>query len=389
MRGLWVAALCLAWAAEANAQRIIYDGQRDTTAQQAAAAAKEVTAGSLFDTMLRNVDAQARLEVDVVTAFVQERMKAKLNAFEVWSEPATVCPRSIKCVLTRLAEQHQDALKQPALTPADLKTRLEDIRKKTAELQEQLKKLSAAKQNDPLVIRAFALIEDPGEDILGYAQKIADFAANQTELAKGVPKALDAIESGLDQVLVLYKALAGIWQGQQAVKVDPSSLRPPSQQIDLQLLAVEKAHLTTRARIDARKHLEIGVALAGVQEALASLETVKLGSSTETIEGSLRAAANAHDRTRLFDLLAVLHEAAAAIAQLDAAESLADLRHSDEARRYSIRTSAINTTTYDLTIQAAVQRLTLYWRSGLKSAEIAQFAFYIVNTFALPAIALK
>ena len=404
MRCVWVLALCLGWAAQAEAQRIIYDGKRDTSAQQAAAAAKEITSGTLFDSMLRNVDAQARLEVDTVTAFAKEQMRAKLNAFKVWSDPKAQpvapgdfspeglerrkqCPRSVDCVLKTLKQQHQAALSAPAITPVELARRLDQIKAKRAQLQTDLEKLQDAnKSKDPVIVRAFAALEDPGADVLEYVQKIAK---SQDALAKGIGPALDAIEAGLDQVLAMYHAIESIWRGPQAVSVDPASLRPPSQQIDLQLLAVDQAYLKNLARIEARKQLEVGAALAGVESALNLLTAAAVAESTESIETTLRAVANGHQRERLFLLVLALHEAASAVAAVDAANALAQLRVSDEERRYSIRRSAVNTSTYDLTIQAAVQRLALYWKGGLKPAELAQFFFYVTNTFALPAIAIK
>ena len=94
MRRALVLAVCLGVAADARAQRVIYDATRDQTAQQAAAAARDVTTGTLFETMLRNVDAQSRLEADTVTAFAKEQMRAKLNAFRVWSESERGSPEA-------------------------------------------------------------------------------------------------------------------------------------------------------------------------------------------------------------------------------------------------------------------------------------------------------
>ena len=130
----------------------------------------------------------------------------------------------------------------------------------------------------------------------------------------------------------MYRAIAGIWRGQRAVSVDPASLRPPSQQIDLQMLAVEEAHLQALAGIEARKRLEVGRALGGVQTALRALPVVRAspsaeaGVSTEPIETTLRAAAAAHDRERLFQASLALHLAASAVAQVESAAALADLR---------------------------------------------------------------
>lgn len=412
LRQLMIVVTCVAWAAPAAAQRVIYDGKRDTTAQQAAAAAKEVTSGALFAAMLQNVDAQARLEIETVMSFVQERMRARLNAFEVWQNPAAVpvglptagqkfdpgaaarCRRSVECQLAELRQQHQAALAAPP-TQADLDARLAAIKTRVTELQAELKALQLAnKTEDPLIIRAFEALEDPGRDILQYAEKIAALAGDAATRA-GVGKALTAIEEGLDQILGMYKAIAGIWRGQQAVSVDPASLRPPPQQIELQLLAVEQEHLKTVARIRARKELEVGLALSGVETALRqvagvlALDPKKYGTGVLRIEDTLRRAASLHEREPLKTQWEALHAAAGAVAQLDAADSLATLRLADEQRRYSIRRSAVNISTYDLTIQAAAQRLALYWKGGIKPTELAQFVFYITNTLAIPAIAFK
>jgi hypothetical protein len=120
--------------------------------------------------------------------------------------------------------------------------------------------------------------------------------------------------------------------------------------------------------------------------------------TTQSIEATLKASAAAPHpagvdeaavREPLRFQLLVLHDAAAGIAQMDVAARLADLRGSDELRRYSIRRSAVAANTYDVAIQAAVQRLGAYWKRGVKPTDLAQFIFYVTNTFALPAIAIK
>jgi hypothetical protein len=284
----------------------------------------------------------------------------------------------------------------PGSTGLDINARLATIKTRITELQAELKALQQANTStDPFIIRAFNALEDPGGDILDFAQKIAGLAKD-SPTTKGVVNALDRVEEGLTQIIGLYKAIAGIWRGQKAVSVDPASLRPSPQQIELQLLAVEQDHLKTVAKIQARKELEVGGALSGVENALVLVgEVVKQPSKTfalvqrRPIEGTLREAATNHDRDALRLQWDALHAAAGAVAQLDAADALAKLRLDDETRRYSIRRSAVNITTYDLTIQAAAQRLALYWKGGIKPTELAQFIFYVTNTIAVPAIALK
>jgi hypothetical protein len=382
----------------AYAQRLFHDKERDEAAQKAAAAAKQITSGALFDSMLRNEAAQAKFQVDTVLAFVEQQMRAKLNAFERWHDPrvrpprpgdadfvamAVGCNQSVECVLLALRQKHETALRPG--TADEIAQRLEDIKKKRELLRERVEALAKeAKTSDPAIVRAFAALDDPGRDLIQQAEEIATLTG-----AAGVVSALEAISGGLDQVLALYDAVAGIWRGKAAVSVPVSSLRPPPEQAELQLLAVEQEYLKARARVEARRRLEVGAALGLVSSALASLKDAGVQDSAQDIESTLGAAAASHDRKRLSALLTVLHEASAAVAQMDAAQSLAELRTSQEERRYSIRQSAVNARTYDATIQAAVERLGLYWKSGLKPAELASFAFYLANTIAIPAIAIQ
>jgi len=390
---LWLVVVCLACAGEANAQRLFHDKDRDAVAQKAAEAAKQVTSGTLFETMLRNVDVQAKLEIDTTMAYVQEQMRAQINAFERWHDTQGVaCEKSVECALLVLKRKHEGAL--ATVSQDQLDERLSNIKERQERLKTELEALQeASKSQDPAVVQVFAALQDPGKDLLDQANKIAAVGGKSTA---GVTNALDAIANGLDQIGALFAALKGIWAGQRAVSVDPRSLRPPQQQTDLQLLAIEKNSFEVLARINAREQLETGSAVDIVVSALNGLERLPTprpecgaASPPESIEASLKTAADCHDRPRLVGLLLTLHKASAAVAQMDAAARLADLRRSDEERRYSIRRSLVNARTYDQTIQAAVERLGLYWKSGIKPGELVQFAFYLANTIAVPAIAIK
>jgi hypothetical protein len=403
------------------AQRILHDSARDKTAQDAESTAKDITSGDLFNKMLHNADLQTKQNIDTQMDFVRQEMRAKMESFTYWvvapgqtdkhgnvvSETPLqvghlangqpyfiqgIC-QSVSCELkseeTRINEYLKD---QSAPNAEQVKRKLQDLAAKKDQLDQELQELQSRAGNDPFVVQAFSLLDNHGKDALDYAKKIAGFAETKGFQVKGVSTALNKIGDGLDQTLSLYKALKGIWEGQKAVSVEPGSLRPPKEQIDLQLLALEQDHLKTTAQIRARKELELGAALDLVKEAQAEVESLqKFYAVTPggTIEDSLRQAASAHEREKLVAMLDTLHAAAAAIAQEDAAGRLAALRLSSEERLYSIRKSAVNSSTYDLTIQAATQRLALYWKGGIKPEDLAQWAFYVANTAGVAAIAAK
>jgi hypothetical protein len=387
-----------------RAQRVVYDQARDKTAQDAQSAAKEVTSGTLFDKMLRNVDLQGKQEIDTTMAFVEQQMRAKIENFTYWNHTGdkvvTVIPgpafigqtcQSVVCELKSLQIKLNAFLADSSpLTKEDIKDRLAELDEKKKALDQALKQLQdSSKSKDPLVVQTFSFINDNGKDLIGYAQKVSQLADNSGRPIKGLSSALTQVGDGLDQMLSLYNAVKGIWDGYQAVSVDPASLRPPQEQVDLQLLALEQDHLKTIALIRAREYAELSATLSRVETALNRLKDAGVLDSTDRVEDTLQQQVKVHNRERLRRLLDALNESAASVAEQDAAGRVAELRLSDEERRYSIRQSAINSSTYDQTIQAASQRLTLYWKSGVKPAELAQLIFYIANTAGVAAIAAK
>lgn len=401
-------ALFLICAIELRAQRVIYDQSKDKTAQDTVAAAKEITSGSLFEKILRNVDLQGKQEADTQMAWVEQQMRAKLENFHFWSASndndrvARILPggagylagrcESVKCELQSLEVRLKffQNLTGTTSTPDQIAARLSELEKKREALDQALKELqSSSKSQDPVVLRMFDLLNDNGKNVIDYAKQLTALAKDNKLPIQGISTGLDKIGDGLDQMLSLYNVVEGIWKGYQAVNVDPASLRPPQEQIDLQLLALEQDHLKTITLILARESIEAGAAFDRVKTALNRLDSAGVLNSKERVEDTLREYVQERGRQQLVALLGALHEAAAAVAEEDAAGRLATLRLSDEEHRYSIRRSALNSSIYDQTIQAASQRLALYWKSGIKPSELAQLIFYVANTAGVSAIAAQ
>jgi hypothetical protein len=390
----------------AHAQRVIYDQSRDKTAQDAENAAKQITSSSLFDKMLQNVDVQAKQEIDTTMAFVEQQMRAKIENFTFWSHPddkpvvvlsetppifgPQYC-KSIQCELQSLKTKIEVYLEGASpLDQSQINQRIHELEEKKAALDQALKHLqSSSKSQNPTVVQAFPLLNDNGKSLLDYAKKISQLTDSSGKPMKGLAATLNQVGDGLEEMLSLYNAVKNIWDGYKAITVEPESLRPPQEQIDLQLLAIEQDHLKAISLIRARESAELSSSLNRVETALSRLAKAGVSESHDKIEDSLRKAADEHNRQQLRLLLDALHESTAAVAEEDAAGRIAELRFSDEERRYSIRRSAVNSSTYDQTIQAASQRLALYWKSGIKPAELAQLVFYIANTAGVSVIAAK
>src|SRR5262249_52109613 len=256
-----------------NAQRVIYDQSRDKTAQDAETAAKQIASSSLFDKMLRNVDLQEKYEVDTTMAFLEQQMRAKIQNFTYWSHPddkpvqvlsqnppifgREQC-KSVECELHSLEIKIKIFL--VGASPSErskIDRQLQGLQEKKDALDRALKDLQASsKSQDPAVVRAFSLIEDNGKDLIDYAKKASQFADSSGHPIEGLSKALNQIGDGLDEMLSLYNAVKNIWDGYKAISVEPSSLRPPQEQIDLELLAIEQDHVKTISLIRAREFAE-------------------------------------------------------------------------------------------------------------------------------------
>jgi hypothetical protein len=376
-----------------HGQHVFYNQKQDQTAQDAVSAAKQITSGAVFNTMVSNLDLQARQETDTVLAYTREVLRATLVSVEVWG-PSDKVPddniagvkicRSLRCKLDTL----EATIKKGSVldSPGDQTTvedRLKAISAKSAELHTAIKNLqAAAKTKDPAVIELLSHLGD-AKDIVGYAKSIGTLTANQ-----GLGKSLDELGSGLDQAIALYNSVKSIWDGYKAITVDPTSLRPAREEIELQLLRLEEQHIKNLARIRAVAHLEAGDVLGRISNARQFLGT-QLDSPAK-IDETLRAAAvSSFDRGKLNFMLLGLLEAAAAAASNDSIGRLELTREGQEERRYSIRRSAVNSSTYDQTIQAAVQRLAIYYKGGIKTSDLAALVFYISNSVAVPTIAAK
>lgn len=380
-------------------QHIIYDGAKDKTAQDAVTAAASVGAGSVFDSMLRNMDAQAKREAATALDYARQQMRAKLQNFTLWKSPKDTPPTmiagqlipglcfSIECELETMKAHIESELRPGTVSENEIQQRMEDLKRKEAELDAAIKALNdAEKTKDPLVVRTFELVADNGKDVLDFAGKSANISLSGNAL-KGVSSGLDEIGKGMEAMLVLYNAVRGILNGEAAVKPDPASLRPPQAKIELELLALDEEHLKTIALIHAKAKIDSAITLAHIDAALNEMRRLGVLTDGARVDTSLTDAVKAADRDRLTGLLDALHEAEAALAQEDLPAKLGLIRESDEARRYSIRRSAVNSSTYDLTIQAASQRLAIYWKSGIKPTDVAALLFYVANTVAVPVIA--
>jgi len=384
----------VAFSACLPAQRIFYDGERDKRAQDAVIAGKEITSGSLFQKMLSNVDLQAKAEAADALRWTEKEMIATINNFQVWKhrddKPGVTLPipgqcgfaiekrcKSVRCEMEAIEVQMEVDTPQEANSIAE---RLKQIKAQQERLKAVIAELAkTSKSQDPVVLEILSHAGDV-EEIVKYAQGL-------TSASPTAGKVLGQISETLSQIESLYKSVQAIWAGYKAIENDVLMLRPAIEAVQLRLLGAEEEHLKAVAMIYARRLRESDEVRKRVDMAKARL--TKYWESEDAVGATLSKLVDPADRNELVLVSMGLHEAAAAAAQGAVACRLAALRSSDEQRRHSVRVSAIHADTYDQTIQSALTRLAVYYKGGIKRAELAQFIFNVVGTVSLPAIAFK
>jgi hypothetical protein len=346
--------------------QILYNEAKDKKAQEAQATAKDIASGSLFQKELKNLDALSRVQIDGQIASAQTEYLAALDGFVKWKD-----------VHAKLKEI-EDGLKVSAgeINPTDLIERLKKIKK----LQEALNTSATS-----------VMVKNPGHSIitsildnLDKGESVVKFAEILKPSDKNLSKALDTIESILEQTQALYDSFSKAQASVTDVKKQLASLKIPAEQTELELLALEASSLNRQGLILARQELEAGAVMDHILAARAKFIGIP---EEDRVEDTLRNSLT--DRARLGTLLYGLHEAAAAVVTNTLPGKLAALRRTQEIWRLSIQSSSGAAMAYEQILNGAATRLALYYKGGIKPGQIAQLLYNLSGLVSLPVLAAK
>lgn len=412
-------ALVLALVPVAYGQQFFYDAKRDKQAQDAAAAAKDVGSGSVFDKMKRNAERQTTLELKTDADWQTIIAASSFDDVSVWNDSGDRSPsdlttvqgvspcmlhsifasldtakcRSLRCRMEWLRTKYSfgEAVQNDQVA---IKARLDAIRDTANELKtqiEELKKSDAARANGFLKPLLDQL--ENGDSLLGYAAEINKLTG------LGKEKSLGEIQTALTEIQKWATIVQAIWIGYQAIEQPPAQLLPLHEQLDLSLILIEQERLKRQGLIYARYHLDA----AGVLEKLdlaqrlfcgvdprtskpRPMESCDVFRSTETIDATL---AKETDPERLKNLLAGLYETAAAFSQGDLGVKLCSLREGAADRDAGILRASVTAKATEKATEEATQRLALYYKSGIKPSELAALLFSVAGGIAAPIAAAK
>jgi hypothetical protein len=375
--------LGLGLAAVLSAQPFLYNEAKDQAARQAEATARDIGSGAVFAKELQNWNMLSRLEIERVMSFAQVQFRAGINAFVTWKDVAAQLDK----VESEIARTGQ------TLSGDEAARRLAGVKKRVEAVQASIRKLQEAAGGGSDVVEQIQANLTTASSVLAFASQLP--SENQ-----GFAAALEHINAWLDTAKSLYDSFATAWAARQTTKSELATLQRPREAEGLRLLRLEMQHLQWTGQNAARQELETASVLGLVESARNKLRVTGLAGSgdriSSTFEGlaeQARTAASENDRVaardRLFLLLIALHEAAAARSQFNLPRVLGELRDTQEEWRYSTLKSAARVQAAEQAIRDSATRLALYYKGGIKPAQIAQLLYNLSGLVSLPIIAAK
>jgi len=396
-----------------GAQQFFYDSKRDQQAQAAVAAAKDIASGSLFDRMLRNAERQLLLESGTMANWQKEIGRASLDNVVLWNDPAEAmrpasAGTSSGCVARRLSVSalatgrcaslrcRLDELERNLAVDTNegaIEEELASLKGQIGQLSDEIKKLKEAlrKEGDQSILAIAVDQLEMTEDLFAYANKLAGM-----DLA-GKNKAIGEIGAAVEEIKKWTIIVRDIWIGYKALQTRPGELIPMHQQLDLQLLKIESDRLTQLAKVYGRLHLDTARVRKSIREARKWIGTSleNNGPIDRTLEELARPAQNETDAARVARLkeldavLIGLHFAAQALAEADLSVKLCSIREGGLIRQSDLRRSSAEVTAREAAAFEGLQRLALYYKSGIKPSELATLLFSIAGAGAFPASLVK
>lgn len=407
-------------------QQVLYNSNLDKLGQQAATAAKAIASNPITNKELQNLAVVEKHEIDGGLQAGYLTMRAQIQSFDNWarvsrsicknlrllyldsSNPVEVANFNIAvitdeafdkgCSADALNKQKADYEKSvtaqqaaQGATPAQqVNSAAENVKQSVDHL---LATSSANKKNSSVNNKKPGSAEPPDDTaVKSAASRIADvkplldFSSSMQGKVTPVAqiKASQEIAGGLTQLVALVEAADTIWTSYTGVGVDPRSLAPSKEKIAASLLAIDADRVKEEAAIAARNALYLDDLRIRLHDAQSLLDRLHLWYASESVEDSLR---QTTDRTDRIHLIMALHLAAAGAVSNQLPGDIVGIESTIAERRAAVRRDAAYNGAYEQALQAAGQRLSAYYSSGLKPTDVAALLYYLSGIVSLPKLA--
>ncbi len=364
--GINLLAAGLLWSvAPGSAQ--FYNEARDKKAQDAEAAARQISNGSVFEKETANIGLLSKLQIQGQLDLARVEWMSALDSFTTWGH-----------VRRKLVEIRRGLGKSSLPTEEARKARFAEIAAEQKLLKEALAALQGAETEDPAIVAILNNL-DKGEAALKFAERLIPTDNKMTAAA------FDGIAESISVAKSLYGAWKKVREAEKASAASVAGLAVPQEQLELNMLSIEINQLNQFGILAARQALESDEILKLITECEGRLANAGV-SDSEEVEATLKAT---KDREKLYFQLDTLHMAVAASIQNTLPVRLADLRATQQEWRRSVRESASIGRNYEQIILASAQRLALYYKGGIKPGQIAQLLYNLSGLVSLPVLAAK
>lgn len=406
-----VCVLLIAGLASAGRSQRLHDQGREDQAQAAHEQAEAVKSSALFETLLKNLRILEAQDQALVVSDSRRNTRQAINSFSTWGNVFANVDLALMS-LDNADQQAQAENSQLDRAKQDLEEEITRARAALAALRQK-----GNNEDDDSLAAQFSSLSDLDPVIQLVNELNTKFAFLDPAQLGEIAKAKELVA----ELTNLFRTVEGRISQIRTLKEQLGDFRVGLQKLALQNLELEAEHLKILAAIELRRGIELGDArllvkqfngerlsngelLPGKRQRLAEyyskcFSQADAPAKNERVTHSFARALSMGgtcsvreptgedkdlDRRDLSDeFMQTLFLATAIVSRVPLANRLAVLRSAEEEHRYSLKRRAVQASLYEFALTAGAQRLSLYYKGGIKPAQIAQLIFNLATPVAL------
>lgn len=377
----------------AQGQRL-YDKKRDEQAQQTKQQAAELKSDPIFDTQLKNLMTLEALDVETVMSESKRDTRAIINSFVNWGFVFTF----VNTAKTELAQSDEQA----AADGRSIRTAMSDLEEQIKKAKAAIKKLrdNADTTDDQRLAMLFSRVGEIDSLLVMAQQLIGKGEASSTTV-----QALDKTRATLKEITELYNNFDTRVKAIRDLKAHLGEFYISLQEGALRALEAQEEHLAILGAIETQRSLE----LAEARELIVLYEAdqkrllkdyygrcftvTKKDLTDERITDTVSLAMKMPDckvtgslgpaimrpRDVVEDIMLFLYRATTIVSRVPTSVRLAELRRRHEDHRFAIKQRILEAHAYELILNSGADRLALFYKGGIKPAQLAQLIFNVAN----------
>ena len=388
---------------DAQGQRL-YNKERDEQAQQAKQQAADLRSDPIFDTQLKNLMTLEALDVETVMSESKRDTRATINSFVRWGHVFAAIDQA-KAELEQSDERAESTSANIVEARAALEQQIKDAKAAIKKLRD-----NADPAEDQRLAMLFARVGEIDSLLVMAAELIG-----KSEQAESTLNALDKTRATLKEITDLYKRYDARVQEIKGLKTKLGEFYISLQEAVLRGLEAQEEHLTILGTIETQRSLE----LAEARQLLAEYEALKKRLVTdyygrcftekksdvtqERITDTVSLAMkmpncnvkgttlelNMRPQDVVEDIMLLLYRATTVFSRVQTSVRLAQLRNAHEEHRFTIKQRILEAHAYELILNGGAERLALFYKGGIKPAQLAQLIFNVANVATPIAIIAK